>query len=133
MCPVTSFCIFFVVSSTPPHCPPPPPYLPHPAFFSISSPLTSPSRLQAVMTRVKGSFWKANLASIWMNSFGTTLFTTRTVHELLWGYEDPLLARVSSSNPDVEKVFGLMYKARTAPQKMKADVVLGRYIKDPLC
>ncbi|XP_051268495.1 lysosome membrane protein 2 isoform X1 [Dicentrarchus labrax] len=64
----------------------------------------------AVMTKVKGSFWKSNLVSIWMNSIGSGLFTTRTVQELLWGYEDPLLVRVSSSNPDVERVFGLMYK-----------------------
>nr|XP_046231033.1 lysosome membrane protein 2-like isoform X2 [Scatophagus argus] len=64
----------------------------------------------AVMTKVKGSFWKSNLVSIWMNSFGSGLFTTRTVDELLWGYEDPLLARVSSSSPEVEKIFGLMYK-----------------------
>lgn len=82
------------------------------------------------MTKVKGSFWKSNLVSIWMNSFGTGLFTTRTVDELLWGYEDPLLTRVSSSNPDVEKDFGLMYKACAALQIMKVDepqldVVLG--------
>lgn len=64
----------------------------------------------AVMTKLKGNFWKANLVSIWMNSFGTGLFTTLTVDELLWGYEDQLLARISSTNPDVEKVFGLMYK-----------------------
>lgn len=64
----------------------------------------------AVMTKLKGNFWKANLVSIWMNSFGTGLFTTRTVDELLWGYEDQLLTRISSSNPEVEKVFGLMYK-----------------------
>ncbi|XP_044030621.1 lysosome membrane protein 2 isoform X2 [Siniperca chuatsi] len=64
----------------------------------------------AVMTKVKGSFWKSSMVSIWMNSFGSGLFTTRTVDELLWGYEDPLLARVASSNPEVETVFGLMYK-----------------------
>lgn len=64
----------------------------------------------AVMTKLKGNFWKANLVSIWMNSFRTGLFTTRTVDELLWGYEDQLLTRISSSNPEVEKVFGLMYK-----------------------
>lgn len=83
------------------------------------------------MKKVEGSFWKANLVSIWMNSFGTTLFTTRTVDELLWGYEDPLLTRVSSFGADVEKVFGLMYKASTTLQVMKApqlDVVLGRSI-----
>ncbi|XP_034751594.1 lysosome membrane protein 2 isoform X2 [Etheostoma cragini] len=64
----------------------------------------------AVMNKVKGSFFKTSMVSIWMNSYRSGLFTTRTVDELLWGYEDPLLARVASTNPDVEKVFGLMYK-----------------------
>uniref|UniRef100_A0A3Q0SDW2 Scavenger receptor class B, member 2a n=1 Tax=Amphilophus citrinellus TaxID=61819 RepID=A0A3Q0SDW2_AMPCI len=64
----------------------------------------------AVMNKVKGSFWRASMVSIWMNSIGSGLFTTRTVDELLWGYEDPLLARVAASSPEVEKVFGLMYK-----------------------
>ncbi|TNN55536.1 Lysosome membrane protein 2 [Liparis tanakae] len=62
----------------------------------------------AVMNKVKGSFWKSSMVAIWMNSVGSGLFTTRTVDELLWGYEDPLLARVSTSSPEVEKVFGLM-------------------------
>ncbi|XP_035463215.2 lysosome membrane protein 2 isoform X1 [Scophthalmus maximus] len=64
----------------------------------------------AVMNKVKDSFWKSSMVSIWMNSFGTSLFTTLTVDELLWGYEDPLLKRISATSPDVEKVFGLMYK-----------------------
>ncbi|XP_036972686.1 lysosome membrane protein 2-like isoform X1 [Acanthopagrus latus] len=64
----------------------------------------------AVMNKLKDSFWKASLLSMWMNSAKIGLFTTRTVDELLWGYEDPLLLRVSSSNPEVETVFGLMYK-----------------------
>ncbi|XP_034402516.1 lysosome membrane protein 2-like isoform X2 [Cyclopterus lumpus] len=64
----------------------------------------------AVMNKVKGSFWKSSMVAIWMNSVGSGLFATRTVDELLWGYEDPLLARVSTSSPEVEKVFGLMYK-----------------------
>ncbi|XP_028273661.1 lysosome membrane protein 2-like isoform X2 [Parambassis ranga] len=64
----------------------------------------------AVMNKVKGSFFKASMVSIWMNSLKSGLFTTRTVDELLWGYEDPLLARIAPSNPEVEKVFGLMYK-----------------------
>ncbi|XP_077441939.1 lysosome membrane protein 2-like [Vanacampus margaritifer] len=64
----------------------------------------------AVMNKVKGSFWKSSMVSIWMNSIGSGLFTTRTVDELLWGYEDPLLTRVAPSNPDVETTFGLMYK-----------------------
>ncbi|XP_074546783.1 lysosome membrane protein 2-like isoform X1 [Halichoeres trimaculatus] len=64
----------------------------------------------AVMNKLRNSFWKASLVSMWMTSLGSGLFTTRTVDELLWGYEDPLLARVSQTSPDVEKVFGLMYK-----------------------
>ncbi|CAL8322393.1 unnamed protein product [Lota lota] len=64
----------------------------------------------AVMNKVKGSFFRASMASILMNSLRVRLFTTRIVNELLWGYEDPLLVRVASTNPDVEKIFGLMYK-----------------------
>lgn len=62
------------------------------------------------MNKVKGSFLRSTMVSMWMNSLKTGLFTTLTVHELLWGYEDSLLARVSSLSPDVEKIFGLMYK-----------------------
>nr|BAM36398.1 CD36 antigen [Oplegnathus fasciatus] len=64
----------------------------------------------AVMNKVKGSFFRSSMVSIWMNSLKSGLFTTRTVDELLWGYEDPLLARISATNAEVEKVFGLMYK-----------------------
>ncbi|XP_076014573.1 lysosome membrane protein 2-like isoform X2 [Genypterus blacodes] len=64
----------------------------------------------AVMNKAKGSFLRSTMAAIWMKSIGSGMFTTRTVDELLWGYEDPLLARIASTNPDVEKVFGLMYK-----------------------
>ena len=64
------------------------------------------------MNKVKGSFFRASMVSIWMNSLGVGVFTTRTVDEMLWGYEDPLLVRIAPTNPDVEKVFGLMYKVR---------------------
>lgn len=60
------------------------------------------------------------MVSIWMNAVGSGIFTTHTVDELLWGYEDPLLVRVSSTNPEVEKVFGLMYKACTTLHIIKA-------------
>ncbi|TKS84331.1 Lysosome membrane protein 2 85 kDa lysosomal membrane sialoglycoprotein [Collichthys lucidus] len=62
----------------------------------------------AVMTKVKGSFWRANMVSIWMSSLGSGLFTTRTVDELLWGYVDPLLTRVATTQKDVETIFGLI-------------------------
>ncbi|XP_040012988.1 lysosome membrane protein 2-like isoform X2 [Xiphias gladius] len=64
----------------------------------------------AVMDKLKGSFWKASMASFMMDSVKSGPFTTRTVDELLWGYQDPLLTRISSTQPDVEKFFGLMYK-----------------------
>lgn len=64
----------------------------------------------AVMNKLKDSIWKASMISIWMNSIGSGLFTTRTVDELLWGYEDPVLARLSGTNPDIDKIFGLMVK-----------------------
>ncbi|CAJ1070757.1 lysosome membrane protein 2-like isoform X1 [Xyrichtys novacula] len=64
----------------------------------------------AVMNKLRDSFWKASLMSVMMGSLGGDFFTTRTVDELLWGYEDPLLAYIAASKPDVEKVFGLMYK-----------------------
>lgn len=44
-----------------------------------------------------------------MNTLKSGLFTTRTVDELLWGYEDPLLARIAQMNPEVDTIFGLMY------------------------
>uniref|UniRef100_A0AAV2IU76 Lysosome membrane protein 2-like n=1 Tax=Knipowitschia caucasica TaxID=637954 RepID=A0AAV2IU76_KNICA len=62
----------------------------------------------AVMNKLKGNFWKSSMVSVWMNSIGSGLFTTRTVDELLWGYEDPLLARLAGMSPDVDKIFGLM-------------------------
>lgn len=62
------------------------------------------------MNKVSGNLFKSSMVSLWMNSLKSGLFTTRTVNELLWGYQDPLLTKVSATNPDVEKVFGLMYK-----------------------
>ncbi|XP_054468451.1 lysosome membrane protein 2-like isoform X2 [Anoplopoma fimbria] len=64
----------------------------------------------AVMNKLRGSFWKASAVAFMMSSLSSGPFTTHTVDELLWGYEDPLLARLSASSPDIEKVFGLMYK-----------------------
>lgn len=63
----------------------------------------------AAMSKLKGS-WKAGFTAMWMKSIKSGLFTTRTVHELLWGYEDPVLARAAATSPDVDKIFGLMVK-----------------------
>ncbi|XP_075944137.1 lysosome membrane protein 2-like isoform X1 [Anarhichas minor] len=64
----------------------------------------------AVMNKLKGSFWKAPMMAVMMNTIGAGLFATHTVDEWLWGYVDPLLARIATTNPEVEPVFGLMYK-----------------------
>lgn len=64
------------------------------------------------MNKVKGSFLRTAGVNSYMKLLKTPLFTTLTVNELLWGYEDSLLAKAASSDRTVEKIFGLMYKAR---------------------
>lgn len=43
---------------------------------------------------------------------GVELFTTRTVHEFLWGFKDPLMTKLHALKPEVDEYFGLMYKVR---------------------
>lgn len=52
----------------------------------------------------------ANLISAYMKSTEEGLFTTRTVGELLWGYEDNLLKALKKFEPNLDDVFGLFYK-----------------------
>lgn len=52
----------------------------------------------------------ANLVSSYMRSLGIGLFTTRTVGELLWGYQDNLLTSLQKIQPQLDDVFGLFYK-----------------------
>ncbi|XP_076139640.1 lysosome membrane protein 2 isoform X1 [Alosa pseudoharengus] len=63
----------------------------------------------AVMNKVQGSFFITPAVKAWMKMLNITgILTTRTVSELLWGYEDPLLKKVSALKKDVEKDFGFM-------------------------
>ncbi|XP_041107147.1 lysosome membrane protein 2-like [Polyodon spathula] len=64
----------------------------------------------AVMEQVKSSIILSSIISIGMQSIGVDMFMTRTVHELLWGFKDPLLTRLRLFKPEVEEYFGLMYK-----------------------
>lgn len=64
----------------------------------------------AVMNKVKDSFWKSSMVSVWMNSLQVGMFMTRSVNELLWGFKDPLLSRIHPINPEIDEYFGLMYK-----------------------
>ncbi|KAM9841875.1 lysosome membrane protein 2c [Aulostomus maculatus] len=63
-----------------------------------------------VMERFKDSPLVSNLISSYMRSTGEGLFVTRTVGELLWGYEDELLKALHTFSPDLDDVFGLFYK-----------------------
>lgn len=39
-----------------------------------------------------------------------SLFTVRTVHELLWGYKDKLLSTIHLLHPEIDPVFGFFNK-----------------------
>lgn len=62
------------------------------------------------MERFKDNSVMANLISSYMRGTGQGLFTTHTVGELLWGYEDDLLKTLKKFQHDLDDVFGLFYK-----------------------
>ncbi|XP_013859290.1 lysosome membrane protein 2c [Austrofundulus limnaeus] len=62
-----------------------------------------------VMERFKDS-GVAKLVSAFMRFQNIGLFTTHTVGEFLWGYEDPLLKYAQKVDPTIDDVFGLFYK-----------------------
>lgn len=66
---------------------------------------------KAVMNELNSySFFLRTVISMYMGSLGVELFMTRTVHEVLWGFKDPLLTKIHSLKPDVDEYFGLMWK-----------------------
>ncbi|XP_022617927.1 lysosome membrane protein 2-like [Seriola dumerili] len=67
-----------------------------------------------VMERFKDEPFFDNLISSYMKSTDEGLFTTRTVGELLWGYEDALLKAIQTVKPDLDDVFGLFYKSNAS-------------------
>lgn len=67
-----------------------------------------------VMDLFKDETVLANLISAYMKSKGEGLFTTRTVGELLWGYEDGLLKALKPFKPGLDDVFGLFYKTNAS-------------------
>lgn len=56
------------------------------------------------------NFIMRTLVSVYMRSLGVELFVTRTVHEILWGFKDPILSKVHTYKPEVDEYFGLMWK-----------------------
>ncbi|XP_065140482.1 lysosome membrane protein 2a [Paramisgurnus dabryanus] len=66
--------------------------------------------LIAVMNELKTyNFFLRSGVSMILNSMGIEVFMNRTVHEILWGFKDPLLTKLHSMRPEVEEYFGLMY------------------------
>lgn len=82
-------------------------------FPSSLSPTSLPPSLKTVMTMFKDHPVLANLISSYMRSQGEGLFVTRTVGELLWGYQDGLLKALKLLQPQLDDVFGLFYKVFT--------------------
>ncbi|TNN60153.1 Lysosome membrane protein 2 [Liparis tanakae] len=65
----------------------------------------------AIMSELNSySFFLRTLVSMYINSLGVEVFMSRTVHEVLWGFKDPLLTKVHSMKPEVDEHFGLMWK-----------------------
>ncbi|XP_053709141.1 lysosome membrane protein 2c [Synchiropus splendidus] len=62
-----------------------------------------------LMERFKDSAF-ATLISSYMRYTGETLFTTHSVGEFLWGYEDALLKALHIFMPQLDEDFGLFYK-----------------------
>lgn len=60
------------------------------------------------------NFLLRTFVSAYMNSLGVDLFLTQTVHEYLWGFKHPLLAKIHKLKPDVDEYFGLMWKVSAA-------------------
>lgn len=60
------------------------------------------------------TFFLRSFVSAYMQSLGVELFMTRTVHEVLWGFKDPLLTKLHSLKPEVDEYFGLMWKVRVS-------------------
>lgn len=60
------------------------------------------------------NFLLRTLVSAYMNSLGVDMFLTRTVHEYLWGFKHPLLAKIHKLKPEVDEYFGMMWKVRTS-------------------
>lgn len=64
------------------------------------------------------SFFLRTFVSMYMNSLGIKMFMNRTVHEVLWGFKDPLLTKLHSMKPEVDEYFGLMWKVSLAAGKV---------------
>lgn len=65
----------------------------------------------AIMNELNSySFFIRPMVSLYIDSLGVDLFMTRSIHEILWGFKDPLMTKIHALKPDVPEYFGLMYQ-----------------------
>lgn len=64
---------------------------------------------------------------MYIKSLGVDLFLTRTVHEVLWGFKDPLLTKLHTMRPEVDEYFGLMWKVSSHAVSTKPHIVYSSY------
>lgn len=76
------------------------------------------------MTMFKDQPLLADLISAYMRSHNDDLFATRSVGELLWGYEDGLLKALKTMEPSLDDVFGLFYKVKTAEMTLIVTLII---------
>lgn len=73
------------------------------------------------MTMFKDRPILANVISSYMRSNKEGLFATRSVGELLWGYQDGLLKALKLLEPSLDDEFGLFYKVGTFTEPSEGD------------
>ena len=74
------------------------------------------------MNKAQGNFFFAPMVKVWMKTTGG-IFTTRSVSDLLWGYEDPLLKKVSGLKKSIEKDFGFMIHVSFFPHRSHPEAI----------
>lgn len=62
----------------------------------------------APSTAARWLSWLARLVEAWSGADVSGLFTTRTVQELLWGYDDPLLTKIHWLAPQLNPHFTIV-------------------------
>ncbi|XP_037548250.1 lysosome membrane protein 2c [Nematolebias whitei] len=67
-----------------------------------------------LMEKFKDSHWIASLISAYMTFNNIGLFSSHTVEELLWGYEDPLLKEAKKFDSTIDDFVGLFYKSNAS-------------------
>jgi CD36 family len=69
--------------------------------------------LAGVRNTVGDEWWEELAETVLMSGSNTSMFTTRTVSELVWGYQAPLLETLAKLEPSLKTEFGLQQNLTT--------------------